>query len=140
MADERWTGGCLCGAVRYSLASTPFDVGYCHCRICQRTSGAPVMVFGTVPLTDFRLAEGSPRRRRSSDFGERWFCGDCGSPLAIRVDFQPDTIDIPLASLDDPALVAPCFHLWTSSRIPWFDTRDTLPRHEGFRPKTRGLR
>jgi hypothetical protein len=129
----RIEGGCQCGAVRYSLGSTPSDVGYCHCRMCQRSSGAPVMAFGSVPLADFKVERGKPRRRRSSGFGERWFCGDCGSPLAMRVDFQPETIDIAVTSLDDPSRAAPGFHLWTSSRIPWFDTRDALPRHEGFR-------
>src|SRR3954462_10996652 len=114
------TGGCLCGAVRYRLASQPFDAGYCHCRMCQRTAGAPVMVFASVPLPDFVLVRGEPRRRRSSDFGERWFCGDCGSPLVMRVDHQPDTLDVTIASLDDPAAVPPGFHIWTGSRMPWF--------------------
>ncbi len=36
------TGGCLCGAVRYESEEPPTDSNYCHCRICQRTSGAPV--------------------------------------------------------------------------------------------------
>ncbi|HEX6636422.1 MAG TPA: hypothetical protein VF033_02095 [Steroidobacteraceae bacterium] len=35
-------GGCACGAVRYRLASAPFDAGYCHCEVCRRSSGAPV--------------------------------------------------------------------------------------------------
>jgi hypothetical protein len=132
-------GGCLCGAVRYRLASAPFDTGYCHCRMCQRTAGAPVMVFSTVPLDDFVITEGEPRRRRSSDFGERWFCGDCGSPLAMRTDHQPQTIDFPVASLDDPSAAAPGFHIWTERQIPWFEVSDDLPRHARFRPDTRGL-
>ena len=49
-SDDR-VGGCLCGAVRYRLTSAPFDTGYCHCRMCQRTAGAPVMVFSTVKGT-----------------------------------------------------------------------------------------
>jgi hypothetical protein len=132
-------GGCLCGAVRYRLASIPFDTGYCHCRMCQRTAGAPVMVFTTVPVDDFVITQGAPRRRRSSDFGERWFCGDCGSPLAVRADHQPETIDLPVASLDDPSSAAPGFHIWTERQIPWFEVRDDLPRHARFRPDTRGL-
>lgn len=123
------TGGCLCGAVRYRLASSPFDAGYCHCRMCQKFSGSPVMAFATVPLTDFVLTEGEPVRRPSSSFGERWFCGACGSPLGMRVDDEPDTIDFTIASLDEPDRAAPGFHIWRESRIPWFDTRDDLPRH-----------
>jgi len=132
-------GGCACGSVRYRLDAEPFDAGYCHCEACRRSSGAPVLAFASVPLTAFVVTKGSPRRRRSSDFGERWFCGDCGSQLAIHVDFQPETIDFTIATLDDPDAVQPGFHIWTKSRIGWFDTVDALPRTAGFRPETRGL-
>jgi hypothetical protein len=132
-------GGCLCGAIRYELASVPFDAGYCHCGICRRASGAPVLAFATVPLDDFVVRTGKPRRFRSSNFGERWFCGDCGTPLAMHVDHQPDTIDFTVASLDLPELVVPAFHIFFASRVGWFDTADDSPRHDAFRPDTRGL-
>jgi hypothetical protein len=132
------TGGCLCGAVRYQLRSEPFEAGYCHCLLCRRSSGAPVLAFATVPFADF-VVSGSPRRRRSSDFGERWFCADCGTQIAMHVDHQPDTIDFTLASLDDPERVRPHFHIFFGSRIEWFDTADRMARYYGFRPDTRGL-
>jgi len=133
------SGGCLCEAVRYRLRAKLNDTGYCHCRICQRASGAPVMAFGTVPLAAIELVGRSqPRRRRSSDIAERWYCGDCGTPLAIHADYQPDTIDIALATLDDPSAFMPSFHIWTESRISWFDTADDCPRHARFRPNTTG--
>jgi hypothetical protein len=132
------TGGCACGAVRYRLASAPFDAGYCHCSMCRRAAGAPVLAFATVPLADF-IMSGEPRRRRSSSFGERWFCGDCGTQLAMHVDHQPDTIDFTVASLDSPERVQPEFHIFFDSRVAWFDTRDACVRHGGFRPDTPGL-
>lgn len=135
----RREGGCACGAIRYRLDSAPFDAGYCHCRICQLTSGAPVMAFATVPRGDLRFLTGSPARRRSSEFGERWFCRDCGTPLAMIVDHQPDTIDIPIATLDEPDTLAPAFHIWTRSRIAWFEIANDLDRHARFRPDTVGL-
>jgi len=131
-------GGCLCGAIRYRLESEPFEAGYCHCSICRRVAGAPVLAFATVPLADFVIT-GNPRRWRSSNFGERWFCTHCGTQLAMRVDHQPDTIDFTIASLDSPERVPPDFHIFFGSRIPWFDTRDNCPRHADFRPDTRGL-
>lgn len=133
------SGGCLCGGVRYSLTAGPSEVGYCHCRMCQRFSGAPVMAFATVALDDFVVTQGEPARRRSSAFGERWFCRDCGSPLAMRVDHQPDTIDFTVASLDAPQVTPPAFHIWESRRISWFEVRDHLPRYAAFRPHTVGL-
>jgi hypothetical protein len=132
-------GGCACGAVRYRLEETPWDPGYCHCAICRRSSGAPVMAFATVKLGAFVVTAGTPRRRRSSGFGERWFCSDCGTQLAMRVDYQPGTLDFTIASLDDPAAAVPGFHIFFGERIPWFDCADELPRHARFRPETRGL-
>jgi hypothetical protein len=136
--DKSFEGGCACGAVRYRLASEPFDAGYCHCRICQLTSGAPVMAFATVPRDDM-VFTAEPAKRDSSEFGQRWFCGECGTPLAMLVRHQPHTIDFPIATLDRPAAVPPGFHIWAGSRIDWFDTSDTLERHERFRPDTVGL-
>ena len=138
-AEETWEGGCLCGAVRYRLGSTPFDCGYCHCRLCQAASGAPVLAFATVPLADFEVSGGKPRRFRSSDFGERWFCGDCGTQLCMRGDHQPDTIDVTIGSLDRPERVPPEFHILCRSSVPWFETSDSTTHNNQFRPDTRGL-
>jgi hypothetical protein len=132
-------GGCLCGAVRYRVACAPLEAGYCHCGVCRRSSGAPVLAFATVPRADFTLIAGAPRKRRSTSFGERWFCADCGTQLVMCVDHQPDTIDFTLASLDNPTATAPEFHIFFGSRIGWFDIADRLPRHKQFRPHTPGL-
>jgi hypothetical protein len=129
-------GGCLCGAIRYRLASEPFEAGYCHCRMCQRFSGAPVIAFASVPCTDLILERGVPAKHRSSDLGERWFCHECGSSLAMWTRYAPDMIDIAVATLDDPVGVQPGFHIWRESRIGWFDTIDSMPRHERARPET----
>ena len=140
MAGDR-QGGCACGAVRYELRSAPFDAGWCHCRICQRNSGAPGMVFASVPAGDLVWTRGADKVRSfaSSGFGHRSFCGACGTPFLMQVDHQPETVDFSVATLDDPDAVAPGFHIFWSSRIAWFDPGDDLPRHDRFRPDTRGL-
>ncbi|ATE64293.1 GFA family protein [Rhizorhabdus dicambivorans] len=140
MDDDGLNGRCLCGAIRYRVLSEPFDAGYCHCRMCQRFSGAPVMAYASIPRDDLLFETGEPVRRRSSDIGERWFCGDCGSSLAMVVDDAPDLVDLALATLDDPIALPPNFHIWRESRIGWFDTIDALPRHEQARPRTERLR
>jgi hypothetical protein len=140
MAEELG-GGCCCGAVRYALASEPFDTGWCHCRTCQLNSGAPAMVFSSVPAGDLVFIRGGDKVKkfRSSAFGHRLFCGECGTPIAMQVDHQPETIDFSVATLDAPEQVAPGFHIFWGSRIGWFDPCDALPRHERFRRDTRGL-
>jgi hypothetical protein len=134
-------GGCSCGAVRYRLDSEPFDTGWCHCRNCQRISGAPALVFTSVPVADFIVEQGVEAIGVTcpTEFGRRQFCTRCGTPLTIEVDFQPETIDIPVATLDEPDEVKPGFHIFYASRIAWAEAGDELPRHEKFRPDTRGL-
>lgn len=133
------TGGCACGAVRYRLASEPFDTGWCHCRLCQLSSGAPAVVFSTVPVADFVVENGALASVALTDFGRRGFCRECGSLLTIAVDHQPETIDFTVATLDRPDAVPPGFHIYDESRIAWFDPGDALPRHARLRPDTRGL-
>lgn len=142
MASQlNWTGGCLCGKVRYRLESAPFDAGWCHCRTCQLNSGAPGMVFASVPDGAWIVERGGEAIRtvQSSGFGHRGFCRECGTPLYMKVDHQPETIDFSVATLDDPDLIAPGFHIFWASRIKWFKPDDDLPRHDKFRPDTRGL-
>lgn len=127
-------GGCLCGTVRYQIDAGPLvDAGYCHCRLCQRASGAPVMAWLTLPGERFHILAGAPVAFRSSPRAVRRFCGRCGSPLTFEVDGDP-RIDIAATSLDDPTAIAPEYHIWRMSRVPWFETTDTLPRHEGRGP------
>ena len=44
-----WTGGCLCGAVRYRASADPLRVVSCHCGMCRRTSGAAFLTFVHFP-------------------------------------------------------------------------------------------
>ena len=99
------------------------------------------MVFATLPDGDFVWVQGADQVRSvaSSSFGHREFCGNCGTPFLMKVDHQPETVDFSVATLDDPVAVAPAFHIFWSSRIGWFEPKDELPRHDKFRPDTRGL-
>ncbi len=137
--EADWTGGCLCGAVRYRLASAPFDAGWCHCRTCQLNSGSPAMAFASVAEGDYVIEQGEAATVKSSDFGHRGLCRQCGTPLYMRVDHQPETVDFSLATLDDPDAVTPGYHIFYGSRIKWAEPGDDLPRHDKFRPNTRGL-
>ena len=97
------------------------------------------MAFASVAVDDWIIERGAPRRVKSSDFGHRLSCGQCGTPLAMRVDHQPETVDFSIATLDEPDRLAPNFHIFWSSKVAWFNPGDHLPRHERFRPDTRGL-
>ena len=122
-------GGCLCDAVRYRIGAARTHADYCHCRMCQRATGAPVVPWLTVAREAFAWTKGEPAVYRSSAEAERLFCPTCGTQLAFRADAEPDHLDVTLASLDDPDAVRPTHHIWTSSRIAWFEVADDLPRY-----------
>ena len=100
------------------------------------------MVFASVPDGDLAFTLGGDKVKTfpSSSFGHRTFCAECGTPLYMKVDHQPETIDFPVATLDEPDAVPPGFHIFHASKIGWFETADDLPRHQRFRPDTRGLK
>jgi hypothetical protein len=131
----------MCGAVRYELRSAPFDCGWCHCRTCQLTSGAPAMAFASVARGDWVTTTGEQAiiTVRTSSFGHRSRCAKCGTPLYVEVDHQPDTTDFSVVTLDDASAIAPEFHIFWRSKVPWFNPGDDLPKHDRFRPDTRGL-
>jgi hypothetical protein len=131
-------GGCLCGGVRYRLSAEPDHASYCHCRMCQRSAGAPVVAWLTGPSDAFAWIKGEPAVYRSSQKAERLFCPTCGTQLVFREPGEPDRLDVTLASLDDPAAVRPDHHIWTASRIGWFEIADDLPRYPERGPGASG--
>jgi len=130
---EPYTGGCLCGAVRYE-ADELQRAGYCHCRMCQKASGAPVVAWTHAPLGGFRWTKGEPRQYRSSAIASRFFCGNCGSQLGFLLAEAPKEMELNLATLDRAETVRPAYHLHTGSQMPWLSIADELPRYTHERP------
>lgn len=99
------------------------------------------MAFASVKNGGWVVVEGEDRVRRirSSNFAERLFCSECGTPLAIDYDIQPETFDFSTTTLDDPNLIEPGFHIFWGSKVLWFNPGDDLPKYEKFRPGTIGL-
>ena len=97
--------------------------------MCRRAAGAPVVAQLTVANESFAWTTGQPTVYRSSEEVERLFCPKCGTQLALRD--EPDYLDVTLASLDNPEALRPSYHIWTASRISWFEIADDLPRYAG---------
>lgn len=121
------TGGCLCGEVRFEIRGKDIGSSFCHCRMCQRFSGAPLSAGTGFLLDDFRVTQGEPKIYQSSVIAERVFCPNCGSSLWMRF-FEWKWIFVKTANLDRPEDFAPTTHFGVESRIPWHDVHDELPR------------
>src|ERR1041384_3229198 len=100
MANEL-TGGCLCGAVRYR-AEGVVRAGYCHCRMCQKASGAPVVAWLMVPAESYQVTKGRVRAGPASAQASREFCPQCETQLTFRPVKARGEVDINLATLDHP--------------------------------------
>jgi hypothetical protein len=125
-------GGCLCGRVRFRVIAPPLDDGYCHCRMCQRNSGAPVVAWVIFPTASFSWTSGEPGVYASSDHAKRNFCASCGSYLVFTSTKFPTEVSVNTASFDDPNAFPPRKHIFVENRISWFQTADDLPRHQGY--------
>jgi hypothetical protein len=129
-----WTGGCLCGAVRYQADADPIRAVICHCVTCRRVSGAPVLCFVHFPIGAFRWVSGQPTRYRSSANAERGFCVQCGSTLTMHEAVLGDRVQVAIGSLDNPERVRPDDHVWTQQQLPWLRIEDGLPRFPTISP------
>src|SRR5215218_6593639 len=101
------TGGCLCGAVRYSVRGDPVHVGRCHCADCRKESGSAFIVYGQWPIEAFDVSG------EISSYGGRGFCPLCGSRLLDPVGPGDTLIEIRLGSLDEaPFELKPEAEVW----------------------------
>ena len=121
---ETRTGGCLCGAVRYSFTGEPLMQAVCHCKNCQRQAGSGWSMLVALPKDAVTIAgEVTTYTNRGSSGGDvlRQFCPTCGSPVFTRVPAQPGMIFIKAGSLDDTSTFAPTIQFWTASKQDWIE-------------------
>ena len=137
MIEGPFTGGCLCEAIRYEVDRV-FDVIYCHCSRCRRSSGAPVLLTAAVAGDAMRLTRGTPTVYPTSGSGGSHLCGTCGSglygeyrdpnhPLARNGKYY----SIRVGTFDEPERLRPLIHQFVENKLSWFDTTDDLPRVVG---------
>lgn len=128
MTDETHSGGCQCGQVRYRISGAFRKAGICHCRMCQKAFGSWGAALVSVPADAVTWTRGEPAVFRSSAIVARGFCSNCGTPLFMREDGDPN-YEISIGSLDDPRAAPPTEQVGIESKLPWFDSLRDLPQH-----------
>jgi len=117
------TGGCMCGAIRYTLGMPVTELRACHCTTCQKGSGTQGSVNAVIPASAFKLTRGTLKRYDSlADSGRtlyRFFCGDCGSPIYSQRATSPETLVVRAGSLDEAGDMKITANIWTRSARPW---------------------
>ena len=105
------TGGCLCGAVRFAGQAFMRNAYYCHCTICQKTSGEPFEIGVLIKAGTLQFTKGAPAYYQSSSFGKRGFSAVCGSRLLWAPTDTRDewATNVAVCALDNPADVLRLF-------------------------------
>lgn len=126
-----FTGGCMCGAVRYECSAEPLMSGNCHCRDCQRASGGAFVSALAVPRNALKITGEIKYYDVKGDSGNtvsRGFCPNCGARLFGRPAVASDLIVIMAGSLDDPSWYKPGMDFYTASAQPWDYMNPELPK------------
>ena len=117
-------GGCTCRAVRYCMTSQPMIVHACHCRWCQRESGASFALNAMIEADRVLLLSGEPElvnTPSNSGKGQKIFrCPVCKIALWSNYAGGGDAVRfVRVGTLDDPDRLPPDVHIFTSSKQPW---------------------
>jgi hypothetical protein len=128
------TGGCLCGAVRYEISAVPLSSANCHCRTCQKSSGAPYLSLLFVPAQALNIAGSYKEYATLAASGHtvyRAFCPVCGSSLFARNSAFTKVRPVSAATLDNPGIFQPEKDMWVADAQPWDYMNPQLPKFAG---------
>ena len=117
-------GGCTCRAVRYRLTSRPMFVHCCHCRWCQRETGAAFALNAMIEADRCALITGEPEivaTPTNSGRGQKIArCPVCRIALWSNYAGAGDAVRfVRVGTLDEPDQLPPDIHIFTASKQPW---------------------
>ncbi len=140
MKHEEFSGGCLCGYIRYTVVGPTGWRAGCCCDSCTHAAGAPAMVWSGFMRDNFKLTHGELTIYESSPGVRRGFCGVCGTTLTYQknpdvIAGAQDDVYVSVQTLDDPAAFPPTEYVYYGERRPWFSLDATVPLHETISPE-----
>jgi len=134
---KRYTGGCLCRALRYEAESEPLFAGHCYCADCQKASGSgfiPFMGFASSAVRFSGQTRQFASRAANGGTAVRNFCPICGSLVFGGEVGKTDSFTIYAGSLDEPSAFRPTVAIFARSRPHWAMIPPDLAVFEGMPP------
>jgi len=135
--ETTFEGGCTCGEVRYRLTRTPLFVHCCHCRWCQRETGAAFALNAMIESEYVSLLAGEPETVNTpsnSGKGQQVVrCPSCHIAVWSHYAGAGDTLSfVRVGTLDDPDAAPPDVHIYTASKQPWVNLPPETPAFEAY--------
>jgi len=135
--DFSLEGGCDCGAVRYRVTRAPMIVHCCHCRWCQRETGASFALNAMVEAEHVELLTGTPELVDTpSESGKGQIIARCPTcRIAVWSHYAgagDKACFVRVGTLDEPDRLPPDIHVFTASKQPWVLIPEGTPAFEAF--------
>ena len=124
MSDETFEGGCDCREIRYRMTSRPLFTHCCHCRWCQRESGASFALNAMIEADRVQLLAGDVDvvlTPSNSGKGQKIArCPRCRIAVWSNYAGAGDAVRfVRVGTLDNPDAFPPDIHIFTASKQPW---------------------
>jgi hypothetical protein len=134
-------GGCTCGAVRYRMTGRPLFVHCCHCRWCQRETGAAFALNAMIETDRLEVLTGAPETidtPSNSGKGQKIArCPRCRVALWSHYAGAGEKLAfVRVGTLDDPDRLPPDVHIFTASKQPWVVLPPQTPAFEAYYDRT----
>jgi len=131
------TGSCLCKQVTFEVSTFQGPIGHCHCKMCQKFHGAAFSTFVEVNKIDLNWLSGQELLKEycADNDTVRTFCSCCGSSLLFESKYNRRTgsVEIALATFDSIETLHADAHIYTESKVDWFEINDDLPQYSQYR-------
>jgi hypothetical protein len=127
------TGGCFCGAVRFTIRLPSKWCAHCHCSMCRRVHGAGYVTWVGLESERFILDKGEQQLQwyASSSGARRGFCATCGSSMLFESERWSGETHVALACIDEPIDRQPQAHAFHDSHVSWMALDDALKVFSG---------
>lgn len=123
-------GSCSCGQVRYELSREPRFMGNCHCRSCQRATGAAYLPVIGVYKSSLHVTGDIKKFTATGGSGKniiRHYCNNCSSFIFGVPEALDNWVSMSASTLDEPSLYKPQMNIWTEDAQDWDLIDNTLP-------------
>jgi hypothetical protein len=121
-SEQHYSGGCLCGALRYDARGKPLYQGHCYCADCRKASGSGFVPFMGFPSSAVRFSgQTLTYTSKAANGGDavRNSCPVCGSLVFGGALGKDDSFTIYAGTLDNPSSFRPRIAIFTRNRPAW---------------------
>ncbi|WP_198264358.1 GFA family protein [sulfur-oxidizing endosymbiont of Gigantopelta aegis] len=138
MSEQAFASGqCLCGDVKFTIASEPAMMGQCHCDDCRKSTGTGHASIAFFVKDNVKIDGKLSTYTSKADNGagiKRSFCPNCGSSLFAESTDRDGVIGVLVGAIDDNSWFKANFRVYNKSKPAWDLMDDNIPAFEEMPP------